>query len=99
MISGDAKEELGFKEARSQNRVAGINKATEFKSVRVRFQKQYAAANGALPHLKKISKGRFGRQLADLVVLAQDPIKTHPIELVKVQIERTMVGSVWKYES
>ncbi len=38
-------------------------------------------------------------QLADLVVLAQDPFKTDPSELLKIQVERTMVGGNWKYES
>ncbi|HEY6970876.1 MAG TPA: amidohydrolase family protein [Candidatus Angelobacter sp.] len=38
-------------------------------------------------------------QLADLVVLAQDPFKTDPSELLKIKVERTMVGGVWKYES
>src|ERR1035437_2015953 len=38
-------------------------------------------------------------QLADLVVLAQDPFKTDPSELLKIQVERTMVGGSWKYES
>jgi predicted amidohydrolase YtcJ len=38
-------------------------------------------------------------QLADLVVRAQDPFKTNPSELLKIQVERTMVGGNWKYES
>ena len=38
-------------------------------------------------------------QLADLVVLAQDPFKIDPSELLKIQVERTMVGGSWKYES
>jgi len=38
-------------------------------------------------------------QLADLVVLDRDPFKTDPSELIKIQVERTMVGGVWKYES
>ncbi len=38
-------------------------------------------------------------QLADLVVLAQDPFKADPSELAKIQVERTMVGGIWKYES
>ena len=38
-------------------------------------------------------------QLADLVVLDQDPFKTDPSELIKIQVERTMVGGVWRYES
>jgi predicted amidohydrolase YtcJ len=38
-------------------------------------------------------------QLADLVVLAQPPFKSDPSELPKIQVERTMVGGSWKYES
>ncbi|MBV9483333.1 MAG: amidohydrolase family protein [Acidobacteria bacterium] len=38
-------------------------------------------------------------QLADLVVLAQDPFKTDPSELVKIKVERTMVGGIWQFES
>lgn len=38
-------------------------------------------------------------QLADLAVLAQDPFKADPSELAKIQVERTMAGGIWKYES
>ena len=38
-------------------------------------------------------------QGADLVVLAQDPFKKDPSELLTIQVERTMVGGRWKYES
>ena len=38
-------------------------------------------------------------QLADVVVLTQDPFKVDPSELLKIQVERTMVGGIWKYES
>lgn len=56
--------------------------------------------NGAYAAFEEDLKGciRPG-QLADLVVLAQDPFKTDPSELMKIQVQRTMVGGVWKYES
>jgi predicted amidohydrolase YtcJ len=31
-------------------------------------------------------------QLADLVVLAQDPFKANPSELLNIKVERTMIG-------
>jgi predicted amidohydrolase YtcJ len=45
-------------------------------------------------------KGRIcPGQLADLMVLAQDPFKTDPSELLKIEVERAMVGRVWRFES
>lgn len=38
-------------------------------------------------------------KLADLVVLGRDPFKVDPTELIKIPIERTMVGGKWVYES
>jgi predicted amidohydrolase YtcJ len=38
-------------------------------------------------------------KLADLVVLGQDPTKVDPMQLIKVPIERTMIGGRWVYES
>jgi predicted amidohydrolase YtcJ len=38
-------------------------------------------------------------QLADLVVLSQDPFKAEPSELLKIAVERTMVGGNWKYQA
>ncbi len=56
--------------------------------------------NGAYAAFEEDLKGSIqpGR-LADLVVLAQDPFKTDPSELLKIHVERTMVGGIWKYES
>jgi predicted amidohydrolase YtcJ len=56
--------------------------------------------NGAYAAFEENLKGSIqpGR-LADLVVFAQDPFKTDPSELMKIQVERTMVGGSWKYES
>lgn len=47
-------------------------------------------------HLKgSIQPGK----MADVVVLGQNPFKTDPSELLKIPIERTMVGGKWMYES
>ena len=56
--------------------------------------------NGAYAAFEENLKGSIkpGR-LADLVVLAQDPFKADPSELLKIQAERTMVGGMWKYEA
>ena len=56
--------------------------------------------NGAYAAFEERIKGSIQPgQLADLVVLAQDPFKTEPSKLVGIQVERTMVGGAWKYES
>ena len=56
--------------------------------------------NGAYAAFEEDLKGSIQPgQLADLVVLAQDPFKADPSELLKIQVERTMVGGSWKYES
>lgn len=56
--------------------------------------------NGAYGAFEEHLKGMIcPRQLADLVVLAQDPFKTDPSELLKIKVERTMVGGVWRFES
>ena len=56
--------------------------------------------NGAYAAFEEHLKGRIqAGQLADLVVLAQDPFKTDPSELRKLEVERTMVGGIWRFES
>ena len=56
--------------------------------------------NGAYAAFEEDLKGSIQPgQLADLVVLAQDPFKTDPSELLKIYVERTMIGGIWKYES
>jgi hypothetical protein len=56
--------------------------------------------NGAYAAFEEGLKGSIQPgQLADLVVLSQDPFKTDPSELLKIQVEQTMVGGVWKYQS
>lgn len=56
--------------------------------------------NGAYPSFDEHRKGSIEPgKLADLAVLGADPFKTDPSELVKIPIERTMVGGKWMYES
>lgn len=56
--------------------------------------------NGAYAAFEENLKGSIRPgQLADLVVLARDPFSTDPSELLKIPVERTMVGGVWKFES
>jgi len=57
------------------------------------------AVNGAYAAFAEELKGSIQPgQLADVVVLTQDPFKADPSELLKIQVERTMVGGIWKYE-
>jgi len=56
--------------------------------------------NGAYASFEENLKGSVQPgQFADLVVLDRDPFKTDPSELIKIRVERTMVGGAWKYES
>lgn len=56
--------------------------------------------NGAYAAFEEDLKGSIQPgQLADVVVLDRDPFKTEPSELIDIQVERTMVGGIWKYES
>jgi predicted amidohydrolase YtcJ len=56
--------------------------------------------NGAYAAFEEDLKGSIRPgQLADLVVLAQNPFRVGPSELLNIQVERTMVGGIWKYES
>jgi predicted amidohydrolase YtcJ len=56
--------------------------------------------NGAYAAFEEDVKGSIRPdQLADLVVLTQDPFKTDPSELLKIEVERTMVGGIWRFES
>jgi hypothetical protein len=56
--------------------------------------------NGAYAAFEEDRKGSIQPgHLADLVVLSQDPFKTEPSELLKIEVERTMVGGIWKYQS
>ena len=56
--------------------------------------------NGAYAAFEENLKGSIRPgQLADLVVLAQDPFKADSSEILKIQVERTMVGGIWRFES
>ena len=56
--------------------------------------------NGAYSTFEEKLKGSIEPgKLADLVVLAEDPFKTDPLNLHRIAIERTMVGGKWVYES
>lgn len=56
--------------------------------------------NGAHATFEETLKGSLEPgKLADLVVLADDPFKTDPLDLHKIGVERTMVGGKWVYES
>jgi predicted amidohydrolase YtcJ len=51
--------------------------------------------NGAYASFEEHLKGRIcPGQLADLIVLGQDPFQTDPSELLKIEVERTMVGGI-----
>ena len=57
-------------------------------------------SNGAYASFEENLKGSIELgKLADLVVLGQDPFKTDPSSLIKIPVERTMVGGKWVYES
>jgi predicted amidohydrolase YtcJ len=56
--------------------------------------------NGAYASFEENLKGSIEPgKLADLVVLGQDPFKVDPSSLIKIPVERTMVGGKWVYES
>jgi predicted amidohydrolase YtcJ len=56
--------------------------------------------NGAHSTFEEKKKGSIEPgKLADLVVLAEDPFKTDPLNLHRIAVERTMVGGQWVFES
>jgi predicted amidohydrolase YtcJ len=56
--------------------------------------------HGAWASFEEKLKGSIeAGKLADLVVLGRDPLETNPAELVKIPVERTMVGGEWKFEA
>jgi predicted amidohydrolase YtcJ len=56
--------------------------------------------NGAYASYEDHVKGSISpNKLADLIVLEQDPFKTDRSALVKIKVERTMVGGKWVFES
>jgi predicted amidohydrolase YtcJ len=61
---------------------------------------QVGTINGAYASYEENLKGSIEPgKLADLVVLGRDPFKEDPSMLVKIPIERTMVGGKWVFES
>lgn len=56
--------------------------------------------NGAYASYEEHEKGSItAGKLADLVVLGRDPLRADPMTLIRIPIERTMVGGRWVYES
>jgi predicted amidohydrolase YtcJ len=56
--------------------------------------------NGAWASYEENAKGSIEPgKLADLVVLASDPLRTDPKALIDIKVERTMTGGRWVYES
>jgi hypothetical protein len=56
--------------------------------------------NGAYSTFEEKTKGSLEPgKFADLIVLAEDPFKTDPMNLNKIAVERTMVGGKWVFES
>jgi predicted amidohydrolase YtcJ len=56
--------------------------------------------NGAYASFEEERKGTLeAGRLADLVVLTGDPFRIDPLQLTTIQVERTMVGGRWVYES
>ena len=56
--------------------------------------------HGAFASYEESVKGSIGAgKLADLVVLGRDPLSNPPSELIKIPVERTMVGGRWVWEA
>ena len=59
-----------------------------------------ATVNGAYASFEEAQKGTLAAgKLADLVVWQQDPLAVDPHELVKVTVQRTMLGGRFVYEA
>ena len=55
---------------------------------------------GAYASFEENIKGSLtAGKLADLVVLSDDPLHVDPFSLMEIEIERTMTGGKWVYES
>ncbi len=56
--------------------------------------------HGAYASFEEHSKGSITPgKLADLVVLGQDPTRVDPLSIIKIPVERTMVGGRWVWEA
>jgi predicted amidohydrolase YtcJ len=59
-----------------------------------------ATINGAYASFEENIKGTIEPgKLADLVVLGEDPMKTEGEAILKIPVERTMVGGKWMFEA
>lgn len=56
--------------------------------------------HGAYASYEEDTKGSIqAGKLADLVVLGQDPLRVDLMSLIRVPVERTMVGGRWVFEA
>jgi predicted amidohydrolase YtcJ len=56
--------------------------------------------HGAYASFEENLKGSIeAGKLADLVVLGRDPLREDPMSLIKIPVERTMVGGRWVFEA
>jgi hypothetical protein len=56
--------------------------------------------HGAYASFEERQKGSIeAGKLADLVVLGRDPLREDPFSLIRIPVERTMVGGRWVFES
>jgi predicted amidohydrolase YtcJ len=56
--------------------------------------------HGAYASFEENEKGSIQQgKLADLVVLGRDPVREEPLSLMKIPIERTMIGGRWSFEA
>lgn len=59
-----------------------------------------ATLHGAYASFEEDLKGSIEPgKLADLVVLGRDPLREDPLSLIRVPVERTMVGGRWVFEA
>ena len=56
--------------------------------------------NGAYASFEERLKGSLeAGKLADLVVLGRDPLREDPSALIRIPVEKTMVGGRWVFEA
>ena len=77
-----------------------FNRSLRERAAEDMFEVQASTRNGACASFEEDLKGTLEPgMLADLVVLGRDPFTEDPSTLVKIPVERTMVGGRWVYES
>jgi len=70
------------------------------KTKKINLESRIQTLHGAYASFEEHRKGSVQQgKLADLVVLGRDPLHEEPLALVKIPIERTMVGGRWVFES